>query len=379
MTVPRPRRVAAALVSVVSVVIFVIVVGAAAVHAGGARGSALDTSLFAKLRGAPGNLVVSPASARAALSLVRAGAAGKTRAELERLVHAGGGVPGENLVVAGAGVTLSAAFREEAERTFHARVLDAAHAGAPGGPALGDAARRILAGVDADGVLVENTLAFKGRWRSRFDKRDTRELPFQLDERTRKPVPMMTLVGPLRARRRADVDVVELPYADGGAMLLAVPRKRTSAALAAVERVLDPARLGAGLREQAVALSLPRFSVSSTHELEAALTALGLKHAFCKALPAVDLSRLGTAAAGPLCVADVVQRVSVDVDEEGTTAAADTEVRLLAAEGEPERPPPLEIAADHPFLFVVRDASGAVTFVGRVADPAPDAPALRGD
>ena len=158
------------------------------------------------------------------------------------------------------------------------------------------------------------------------------------------------------------MEVVELPY-DGGelSMLLLVP---PPGALGALEQALTPARLAelvAALRDEHLALTLPRFEVRSSLALKPPLTALGLGVAFGEL---ADFSRMSTAV--DLLVSDVVHQAFVKVNEAGTEAAAATAVIV----GPTSVPIVRTVAIDRPFLFVVRDhATGALVFLGRITRP----------
>ena len=158
--------------------------------------------------------------------------------------------------------------------------------------------------------------------------------------------------------------VVALPYRFGNTdraveLVLMVPKSPGD--LAATEAQL-PALLAAPLsRSSQVALSLPKFTLSSDHELSSALKALGVQQAFS---PQADFGSLATA---PLQVSAVLHKAFIAVDEDGTEAAAATAVLMEDGKvvgGE------VAINADHPFVFALRDvSSGALLLLGRLADP----------
>ena len=109
---------------------------------------------------------------------------------------------------------------------------------------------------------------------------------------------------------------------------------------------------------------MPRFRVEQAFSLNGALASLGMKRAFTDA----DFS--GMAEGGGLFISEVLHKAFVDVDENGTEAAAATAVIMMRA----SVPPPFDpvvFRADHPFLFLIRDrTTGTVLFIGRLCDPA---------
>jgi serpin B len=131
--------------------------------------------------------------------------------------------------------------------------------------------------------------------------------------------------------------------------------------------VLDADRLGellASLESREVRLALPKFRFDSDLDLGAPLMALGMRTPFSNQ---ADFS--GITERDRLRIDRVVQRAHVEVDERGTTAAAATGTTMrLVSMVAPS--PPLELRVDRPFLFAVRDrTTGALLFLGQVADP----------
>jgi serpin B len=155
---------------------------------------------------------------------------------------------------------------------------------------------------------------------------------------------------------------VELPYVGGKlAMLVIVPDD-----LAAYEADLDDAALAAlvdGLGTAHVTLTMPRFGIESRLELADLLGAMGMPTAFDP--ETADFS--GITREEQLYIARVIHQANIDVDEKGTEAAAATAV-VLRTTGMPADP--VELTVDRPFLFALRDTeTGAIVFLGRVADP----------
>jgi serpin B len=114
---------------------------------------------------------------------------------------------------------------------------------------------------------------------------------------------------------------------------------------------------------QKINVFLPRFKLTAEFNLGRTLAAMGMGNAFS---PAADFS--GMDGARDLCISAVVHKAFVEVNEEGTEAAAATGtiMKMLAV-----RPHPTPtFRADHPFLLLIRDIhSGSILFLGRVLDP----------
>jgi serpin B len=101
-------------------------------------------------------------------------------------------------------------------------------------------------------------------------------------------------------------------------------------------------------------------------ELENALNALGMKQAFER--NAADFSAMN--GKRDLWISAAIHKAYIDVNEEGTEAAAATATVMKSLAMPVQRPEPIVFRADHPFLFLIRDnRSGGILFIGRVADP----------
>ncbi len=155
---------------------------------------------------------------------------------------------------------------------------------------------------------------------------------------------------------------VELPYVGGKlAMLVILPDD-----LARIEASLDEPTLAAitgALASREVDLALPRFGAEARLGLGPLLSALGMPTAFGDA---ADFSGITTEE--QLRIDAVVHQANIDVDEAGTEAAAATAVMMRAASLPNDL---VQLTVDRPFLFALRDLeTGAVVFLGRIADPA---------
>ena len=144
-------------------------------------------------------------------------------------------------------------------------------------------------------------------------------------------------------------------------MVVLLPKKADG--LTALETSLTADKLDgwlAKLGHQRVAISLPRFKLACKFELSETLKALGMKDAFDEK---ADFS--GISGGRRFSISAVIHQAFVDVNEEGTEAAAATAVVGLRAMAIVKEEPPIEFRADHPFLFLIRDVrSGSILFSG---------------
>lgn len=212
-------------------------------------------------------------------------------------------------------------------------------------------------------LVLTNAIYFKGKWTEQFSPDSTRDAEFRgLSGAT--SVPMMNRKGDYAYYENEEAQVVELPYEGGElSMVVMLPKVEGPAGLEALERALTPENVDAwtgSLREREVAVSIPRFEMTwGTKELKDALEALGMRRAFDA--QAADFS--GMSAAGPLFIGHVLHKAFVEVNEEGTEAAAATAVVMLKATM------PTVFRADRPFVFMIRDrGTGSILFLGRVTD-----------
>ena len=343
------------------------------------------------------NVVVSPASIALAFAMVEAGAGGSTSADIVRalalpeppgLHEATNALSARLADVGGDGVTLEVAnaIWGQVGLPLGAPFLAtlAAHHGA--GVATVDfagdaeAARREInrwvAGVtreripellprgtvDADTlVAVVNAVYLDAAWCTPFDVDRTLDLPFTLSDGT--PVDVPTMHNPRLATHavvEAGHTAVKLPYEGGELAMVVVVPPATTSTPAAFEASLTGERLAAvvaGLRPAVVDLTIPRWDIGTALDLAEPLSALGLR------IPGGDLSGMAPGA----IIGAAVHAANITVDEKRTVAAAATGVVAGRAS---MPPPPLRIAVDRPYLFVVlHEATGAPLFIGRVTDP----------
>jgi len=214
----------------------------------------------------------------------------------------------------------------------------------------------------ADVLVLTNAIYFKGDWASRFDRKLTRETPFQISKTEQAVVPMMRQSRKFPFGVTDKLSVLELPYiGDRLSMVILLPNQIDG--LAAIEASLNKANLErwlGQLRPQTVRIALPRFKLDFRTDLAKTLQAMGMTDAFGGAK--ADFS--GMTGRRDLFIGMVIHQAQVEVNEEGTEAAAATAVKMKRTSV------PAAFVADHPFLFLIRDKqTGSILFMGRVVNP----------
>jgi serpin B len=221
----------------------------------------------------------------------------------------------------------------------------------------------------ADTVLVlTNAIYFKGAWVHRFHEQETQPGDFALGARgTARNVPLMRQHQSHRYLDGGTFQALELPY-DAHEMSMIVVLPRRTDGLAEFEKTLSAARVTDWLAKMTlhdVDVALPRFKVTATMELKRPLTDLGMQLAFSRGR--ADFS--GMVRAQSVFVSAVVHKAYIDVNEQGTEAAAATGVTMTLVSARPSGPRAV-FRADHPFLFLIRDnRTGSILFAGRLTDP----------
>ncbi len=221
----------------------------------------------------------------------------------------------------------------------------------------------IIDRIDSDQVMfLINAIYFKGSWRDKFDVADTRDAPFHAvgGDQT---VKLMHRSGKIRYYSATDYEVADLPYGNSAyTMSVVLPRSGKSVeSVAAGLQSSGWASTTTGLREAQMELYLPRFKLEWQRKLNDDLKTLGMRDAF---LPGgADFTRMSSTVGRDLYISIVKQKTYVDVNEEGTEAAAVTNVGI----GLVSAPVPVIFRVDRPFIFVIRERlSGTVVFMGKI-------------
>ncbi len=217
-------------------------------------------------------------------------------------------------------------------------------------------------------LVLTNAIYFKGDWQTQFDKTETKDEVFHLSPSQTKKVPLMHRAGSFNYFDGGTFQVLEIPYkSDELSMVIFLPKD--PGGLPALEQSLTSTNLQQWLGQLSsvpkVIVTMPKFKTTRQFELGDTLAAMGMSQAFDGS---ADFS--GMTGKKDLVISAVIHKAYIDVNEEGTEAAAATGVTMRTMAVRALNPPTPVFRADHPFVFLIREhRSNSILFMGRTADP----------
>jgi serpin B len=371
-----------------------------------AQAQAVDATAAALYRAiaAGANTVFSPASIAVALQTALLGARGETAAELARFLH----LPGPEAAAEGLRLLTASLLERGADGrdvTFRMPNTMWVQSGLPLVPEFTDRLRDLaaLAVRDADfshapmdvareinrviaeqtagkitdligpgllnsrtRLILANAIYLKARWTHPFAPESTGDGPFHTDGGGTVAAQMMRVTAQFGYLRGGGYQTVLLPYAGSRLAMAVLLPDGSPVPLADGLGEVGLRGLISGALPTPVALTMPKFRVSAGFRLAGLLRELGVKAAFSS-----DADFSGITTAERLAVDEVAHKAYVDVDEQGTEAAAATAVVIRAMALTAPVRPPVTVIVDRPFVFAIIDmANGTPLFLGRVMNPA---------
>lgn len=214
-------------------------------------------------------------------------------------------------------------------------------------------------------VILTNAIYFKGNWRFPFDPQSTKKDFFFANKTEKIEVDMMKQTREFQYFEDEKTQILKLPYADSTlSMIIVLPKE--SATLKSVEEEFTKERFETWYRNLSptmVRVFLPRFKIMKRLELKRTLMSMGMVDAFTDA---ADFSKMdGT---HMLKIQNVIHQAFVEVNEEGTEAAAATAV-IVGIKAAPQ-PKIVTFRVDRPFIFFIHDdKTNVILFMGRLQRP----------
>jgi serine protease inhibitor len=365
-----------------------------------AGNTAFAFDLYARLKTAEGNVFFSPYSISTCLAMVYGGARQATEKQISQVLHFDKGADqigasfgelqkqlkdaqqkgGVQLDIAN-GLwaekehAFLPAFLENAKRFYEANVTQVdfrTHADAATSAInswVSERTQKKIPRLFEPGMLnaqtrmaLVNAIYFKGKWANTFSKDRTADAPFRMAGGSSVTVPMMSQTSRFRYSAQDDLQLLEMPYGGGLSMVILLP-----AEIEGLDKLdVSPAKLSSWLAAahlQKVNVFMPRFRLETQYQLNQTLDGMGMRDAFTAA---ADFS--GMDGKRDLYLSIVVHKAFVEVNEEGTEAAAATGAGISLTSAQLTTP---TFRADHPFLFLIRETtSGSILFLGKLAAPA---------
>lgn len=367
--------------------------------------NAFGLNLYGKLKKSDNNLFFSPYSASVALTMALAGTKGETASQMVKVLHynqsnmeihsilsslnqeilKSGKAPGIRLNTANAiwgqkGFDFHKQFLNIIKTHYGSafRQVDFENAPQAAAAEINQWASKQTEGRIQDIVrdldrltrfILANAIYFKGKWAHQFKEKMTKKDDFFLLNGNKTSTMMMHQTDKFGYMEIPDFQILEAPYQGGDlSMVVLLPRRRDG--LLDSEQSLSIQKLHTWfreLRDQKVEIYLPKFKVTDSLSLKDSLQSLGMVDAF--SAKTADFTGMSSPK-DPLFIGKVLQKTFIDVNEEGTEAAAVTTVALRIGMIFKEPPPIPVFRADHPFIFfILHKKTNCILFMGRITNP----------
>ncbi len=217
-------------------------------------------------------------------------------------------------------------------------------------------------------LVITNAVYFKANWSIQFDAKNTYDQQFKLGFNTTTTAKMMHQTAYFNYSETDEIQILEMDYLGNDlSMLVILPKDGHN--IDNVGSTINMEKLNkwkSNIKYERVAVAFPKFKFEIKYFMKGTLSDMGMPSAFSMA----DADFSGMTGTRDLFISAVIHQAFVDVNEEGTEAAAATAVvmRTTTAPGKIEQPKIFN--ADHPFIFIIQDKkTGNILFLGRVTDP----------
>ena len=213
-------------------------------------------------------------------------------------------------------------------------------------------------------MYLINAIYFKGTWTYEFDKKDTRDDKFNLVNGSQVPCKMMVQEKRFRYFENDEFQAIDLPYGDKKfSMIIFLPKPKVD--VNTLISMLDSEDFDIWLgrfSKRSGTLYLPKFKIEYGLSLNRALSALGMGIAFTDKADFTKITKRGG-----LFISEVKHKTFIEVNEEGTEAAAVTSVGMMKTS---VGPTPFVMRLDRPFILMIRENhSRTILFMGKIMEP----------
>lgn len=346
------------------------------------------------------NTFISPASVAIALSMTYNGASGETQQAIAKALELQGIKIGEvnefnqniqkllangdtnvelniaNSLWARKDITLEKAFLNKVKEFYQAEISNLDFKDANAANTINAWVKqktknkidKIVDRIEPDSMLfLINAVYFKGKWEAPFEKALTKPQPFTLADGTKIQHPAMSRLGEYRYYDAPIFQAISLPYGSGRfSMEIFLPKPKSN--LLGFQEQLTAKKWqewSTKFTRKEGLIQLPRFKVEYETSLKSALQSLGMAIAFDP--DKADFRNLSNVSA---FIGDVKHKTFVEVNEEGTEAAAVTSVEMKVTSAMPSEEPPFQMIVDRPFFFAISDRqTGTIIFMGAIKNP----------
>ncbi|MCQ4085928.1 serpin family protein [Saccharibacillus sp. JS10] len=368
-------------------------------------------NLYSKLEEHPGeddrgpNRMISPAGIAIALSMLKDGTEGNTERQMDKMLRLNGMDPEvlaesqmilsdllrgsdpavdmriANSLWSAEGTEMNPDFISRMEKSYEAQIqaIDFTSGQAAGkinqwasGHTAGKIQEVIRNPIDPNLVLLlMNAMYFKGDWTEPFEKDQTKDLPFTTQDGQEVVVPTMRQSSDYGYLEHDDFQAVRLPYGESKnfGMTLILPHENSSLSTFKKQQLPKFNRWSQELSQREGSIELPKFQLADDLVLNDALAALGMVDAFSSEKAELGGLFVEDIKPGAVYIDFVKHNTFIEVNEQGTEAAAVTVIGAVGTSA-PVEQIPFEMKLDRPFFFVITDrTTDSIVFMGEVGNP----------